>query len=971
MINVNSNTFLKWFAAGFFIIVCAVLYWMTGSDPLTSIEKQNPNVKIYTDAEIPPGGSSAIPKVDSATGTIADSTDSSSAKAAIGSASSTNSGKTERVLLCTINDVLGEPVESGTLQLGAQTIPFKQGRVQCKELPSEPFQIIANADGYLSTTQTVSNRETSTVAFVMDYNCAFEVQVRGAGSGQPSDTSNGLLQAGAEVTLYRSMLCQRPLQPIQRAMIEGYSSEIVSFFDFQYKDHGILILRPDLLNAVMQYSEEHSEYYLEEPRTGDMLLSIGSCQKNNDFVKNVYNTLEGIKKGKPANLHDYILPLHTSASIHARMMDTLHLSQKKRDDQRERVEILFSRADRKFCSKSLYIPSFQGNGEIVNKAVTDGNGRCRFENLSPGLYFAEARYQNQCSMIRPLLPVSGGAQLELNSKCLLTVFTQKGGLSPEYSNSMPSKYVGDVKLKLTAKDANASGLFMANTDKNGRGQIKSVPYGTYNLAATPPENSNFPPVQQEITINRPEQKIFVNFDQWKQHSIEGTVVYFDTLKPIPDVRLELYEILQGGFSAAVAKTDENGTFAFRDIPEGTYQIRYIPAPYEEHKIYPYKEEPNVHTENDLFFGGSAFADRLQTVFVKDEPVYTTQIKMIATIPTRFSGWVSDAMQNPISGAEIQVIYNSNMYSDLGIDIPLKRNELPVPLPQGDILSDEKGQFEFTVWTRDIPSRKGTKYTGKIKTRVFSSESLQVKEEKKIFATLPYPFRVYDRPVKMTGSLELQFTLGDKLDNLHLILNDRDLITLEGRIKTADGRIPDNVKVSISYRHASDLTTIPGEYKPNGEFVISGVENKPFCLNIENAYCSNTDGTDELTEYLDEIVDFNEEQVTALFEGTKTGNAPKLQFTLKESGFLQGVVMESNKPLVRARVHVEPGGWGTKSWTNTDKDGKFRIRQLKKDQKYPLYVTKWRGDRQLLLSPIQPTVSNIILVYKEDEESEEN
>ena len=968
MINVNSNTFLKWFAAGFFIIICAVLYWMTGSDPLTSIEKQNPNVKIYTDAEIPPGGSSAIPKVDSATDTIADSTDSSSAKTSIGSASSANSGKTESVLLCIINDVLGEPVEGGTLQLGAQTIPFKQGRAQCKELPSEPFQITANANGYLSTTQTVSNRETSTVVFVMDYTCAFEMQVYSDGNGLPE--SHGSPQAGAEVTLYRSMLCQRPLQPVQRALIDGYSLNLYSLFDFQYKNQFIQILKADPLNAVNQFSEESSELSYSSPQSGDRVISIASCQKNLGLIENIHETLKNSKNGLLENLIRDVVPVNSPNSIHARMMDTLHLSQKKRDDQRERVEILFSRADRKFSSKSLYIPCYPGTGEIAGRAVTDNNGRCRFENLSPGLYFAEARYQNQCSMIRPLLPVSGGVPLELNSKCLLTVFTQKGGISPEYSNSMPSKYVGDVKLKLTAKDSNASGLFMANTDQRGRGQIKSIPYGTYNLTAAPPENSNFPPVQQEITINRPEQKIFLNFDQWKQHSIEGTVVYFDTLKPIPDVRLELYEILHGEFPGAVAKTDENGAFAFRDIPEGTYQLRYIPAPNEEQRICPYEKEQNIPTDYDQLLGGEC---KLQTIFVKDEPLYTTQIKMVSTIATRFSGWVTDSQHNPISGAEIRLFYNSSRfdYSDPEPETPRKLTEQEIPLPQSVVLSDEKGLFDFTIWTRNISSRKGDKYTGKIKTKVFSPEPKQSSQPNRISSMLPIPFRANGRPAKLTGSLALEFAFGDTLENLHVIADNRDLIPLEGRIRTVDGRIPSDLKIAIQYINMSDSSSISGEYTPDGEFIISGVENKGFRMNIENALCLNPAGEPELTEYLDERIFFSAEQVKALFEEVKSGRKPKLEFTLKESGFLQGVVQEPNRrSLAGARVHVKPGDWGTKNWTYTDKDGKFRIGQLKKDQKYPLYVTKSRGENGLqLLSPIQPNVSNIILVYKEEQQPE--
>ena len=115
------------------------------------------------------------------------------------------------MLLCSICDPLGEPVERGTIRLGESTHPFQLGAVRIKLDPpiAETAEIVAEADGYQSATHTVNPKESSQIDITLDYLCDFEVRVQHTSKTDFWGDPVWSPKPGAEVVLYRASLCPR------------------------------------------------------------------------------------------------------------------------------------------------------------------------------------------------------------------------------------------------------------------------------------------------------------------------------------------------------------------------------------------------------------------------------------------------------------------------------------------------------------------------------------------------------------------------------------------------------------------------------------------------------------------------------------------------------------------------------------------------------------------------------------------
>ena len=130
----------------------------------------------------------------------------------------------------------------------------------------------------------------------------------------------------------------------------------------------------------------------------------------------------------------------------------------------------------------------------------------------------------------------------------------------------------------------------------------------------------------------------------------------------------------------------------------------------------------------------------------------------------------------------------------------------------------------------------------------------------------------------------------------------------------------------------------GEYKSNGEFVVSGVENKGFYLQVQYAYCNDENSPTGLRELLDENVLFEPSQINEMFDSARRGEPMKLEITMKDACWLDGVLLDADKkPLPNVIVRTDPN-LGVARWARTDMEGKFHISQLEKDKTYSLYAS---------------------------------
>ncbi len=211
-----------------------------------------------------------------------------------------------------------------------------------------------------------------------------------------------------------------------------------------------------------------------------------------------------------------------------------------------------------------------------------------------------------------------------------------------------------------------------------------------------------------------------------------------------------------------------------------------------------------------------------------------------------------------------------------------------------------------------------------------------------------------------GTVDIQFKLGEDVSNIQIVADNNNLITVEGLIRGVDGRIPADAKVSVGYLENSG--GVLGSYQPNGEFSISGVEIGHFVLEVKHAYCPNGGYSQSITEYLDERIIISRSQAEEIFQNQQSGEEEiKLEITLKESGYLEGVVLDSYRnPVVHARVQTDTD-LGKARLDYTNNEGKFRISQLEIGKSYSLYVMEEGMEPVLLRSGMQPNLNNIVLV----------
>jgi hypothetical protein len=939
----KSNKFL-YVAIVFFLLICFGVYWITRQNPIDKLQEENPSVKVYYETHTPTPLSLAETEIRMTSPTPL-------SKAAEGIQEDTLESPSQvgRYLFCTVRDVLGEPIEHGTIQFATQIVSFREGylRLERKRLPSESYILSASAEGYQSATQTIDPRETLQAEFILDYYCNFSIQVYNARQKGSNQASNHVRQPGTEVILYRSKPSQRPLRHTQRALIELVNGDPVPFeFHFKNKEISISNLSAPRRYSSMTISIDGEPNRFIYPRIGDNLLAIGPRDASLEICKEDPCKSHVERHSRRFN---YILPLSLSNSRNARIMDTLHFSLKQKTVSNEHAEIRFSRDDCKYCSKCLYLPVLNDDAQVAEKSVTDERGECRFENLPPGLYYAQARFEDWRSMIRPLFPTSGGAKLTLDNSCTLHIYTKREGVLAD-SYYLHGECVPNTSISLRAKGTASSGLFSVKTNEYGRASIESIPYGTYTVTAAPEEKFDLSPVQKEVVINNPDQRLHIGFSDWSRHSIEGTVVEYDSLAPIAYIYLELYEARWSGLDPiASTKTDANGAFAFQNLPEGQYKIYYHPSLKENHQYYLYEEDSTSPSDYAPFYQAQ---EKSKLIYVKDDPVYNIQIKMIGTVATHFSGRVIDESNTPVVGADVQLLRHAEFDS-------LKH----VTLPHGKVKSDENGEFDITIWTRKLPEFAKKSYTGRLFVATTISNPVVVDNTLDRFVLITTPSVIPDK----SGFVDFSFVFGNHVENQDIVINDKSYFTVEGRLLSEDGRIPDGAYVSL-VPYTGDmgmlLDEIFGNYDPStGNFSIRGASNKTFGIWVRSAYKKN--GNQHITEYLDQQIGFNKEQVQELYLNAKSNREKiKIEITLKECGYLSGRVFDADRnPLPNVPVQTDANIHQSKL-VFSDEEGKFHLQGLDKEKIYSLYVSHNDSGPIVLMSDIQPPLNNIILVFKD-------
>ena len=223
--------------------------------------------------------------------------------------------------------------------------------------------------------------------------------------------------------------------------------------------------------------------------------------------------------------------------------------------------------------------SFTVTGSNFNETVTtDENGKLQLNDLVPGVYTVT---ENAAAFYEPQQPQS---------------VTVKAGQTSEVSFSNQLKH-GTLEVTKTAEDGFVQGVTFrlsgtadcgqpvdeyAKTDETGLAVFEDIPIGSnYTLAevAVPERYVEVAPQNVRIAWNEVTRQTVEN--RLVRGGIRGIKVD-ETEKPLPGAVFGLFaegtmEFLENA-AFAVAKSSEDGSFSFENIPYGMWLVRELEAP---------------------------------------------------------------------------------------------------------------------------------------------------------------------------------------------------------------------------------------------------------------------------------------------------------------------------------------------------------------------------------------------------------
>ena len=834
-----------------------------------------------------------------------------------------------------ITDLLGEPVSNGTIRIGNSDHPFHNGYLIVDTTPETPTQWVASAEGYQSATETIAPEHQQSVLYALDYTSRYRIIVtKGMTIQTPVE--------GADVYLYQANPAQRPpakaisvrLQP------EGGLSKR---YTLRMDESDLKITESNdesLINHTIRNPRSTDRVLRIEPSIGDFAVSVGS------LLWNPYKNTKWASR-------PFFSPLDAAVSPKVRILDVLELTKGTlaKDGVYDYIQLLHNQDLNQTC---LSFPPYTGREAFIGQFKTGTDGTIITDALKPGLYYATAVFGSQRSMVYPIPPSCGGVTLALASSCCLDIYTGMAGVPTSYF--LQKTMLEGVKVILKLADMDTSPVFMGTTDYSGKLQLKTVPFGRYTITATAPPEKNLPEIHTEIQIYQPSQRVNLEFEGLTTHTIEGTAVEYDTKKPVRDIPVELLEYWKSGYDpCAKTVSDHEGKFSFPNLPPGRYKVAFMPDFMENTEYYPYSEKAvTTRPEDEQPFIGRSRDEYDQdyetdVITVLDQPVYTVTMMVLKIEKTHFSGHVEYEDSRPAPHAEIGMVFDDSVKA-------YKSNVLATsPSPP---FTDQKGDFSFSLFSKKIAIQKVYNYPAIIRATVddivppFWLEKILPKGSS-------FEYHNEDKITRAFGKKNIQFKLGDTINNINIVISDQNLFNLKGRIITDDGQIPSSVEFFVW----QNRWWVYGNYSPNGEFSLDGLERDSF-INIFFNNASRLDEDGVRIFYEDTYGTLLKEQVEELLAKSPDYKTLQYEVLLKRSGYIKGRVLDSNQNPVNHICVMTSPVIGPGQFAFTDKGGYFNLQKLSAKEKYTLYLAIKEDEPAVpYLSDVQPNVDTIILVLK--------
>ncbi len=828
----------------------------------------------------------------------------------------------EGVLAVRLVDALGDPIPNGIIELASKTYESVTSEFLIRDVSAGIYAIQARAEGYQGTTSTVHIPTEDCQVITLEYLCSFEIFVH-------SDREQKIPVSGVEFSLIEGPKPPRPPKSLLSAVTEG-----------DFAGNGILNLRP--VGGKIRID------------------SIEGMQPNGYWVNDRFRENAA---GQPrVELNDIVVGIETrSKEVHSplsrlRQWDTIALASLSPDSPMSIGGLLFRRGTGTFQCPIFGVEETPGL-QTIRTLVTDETGKCRFEALSPGLYFVKGAKGISRTVVDPLFPVDCRMNMRLYGEedNIVSVSVEKKNFP-----NMRWCYIPNADVRLEGIDRKI--LLSDNTGKGGRVlRFQPVPWGRYRITVTPPESLQAEPPSKEIEISveRPQTSLTVDFQVNEGVKVSGIVQREDTKETLADFPVELKvnrsPSTQGRATwqrYALVKTNADGEFQFEQVlpMPGGYMITSLPA----------KESPSMYTDCGK---GLRFLDR-DDPRAKPEPhflVTTSDITGIvySVLPaaiTTLMGTVTIADGSPVP--------------DAGLEI----EGLDENLIQSDSRTDKEGGFVLSFLLPLSEKPVETALHAILKAEPIS---------KMMFNPEGDPEYSYeDAGLAAESNTPVKFRVGDTIRDIPIVLKQMEKgYVLYGKMLTEDGGTPEHpqaVVLQVSQEQKDpihkelvhfDRVALTARVEPNGTYRVEGLQPGPFRLNISslNPFIAGT------PERITFPLRVSYQSMDVQLEMAPDVKEMRYDVVLKKNSYFHGRVLDENlKPPSIRGLSV----WAFSDYSSGQREGFGRINSagyfviyVKSGQEYDLVVA---DDNTLAeyaprLEKLTPPTENLVLQVKFSED----
>ncbi|MFH1743824.1 MAG: hypothetical protein ABIH23_32870, partial [bacterium] len=429
-------------------------------------------------------------------------------------------------------DALGEAIPNGVVEVTGKTFESAWSEFVIHDVTPGTYTVAAQADGYHSATETVQVPAEDWETITLEYLCEFVVEAQ---------DENGNPVQGAQVSLFEGAAVQRP---VRDSLTVVTWKDAIGEGSVTLRRRGREICVDSIEGAqslIMGAGDagEEKRYYAR----GDVVVGLG------------LRSHEVIDTATPLKLWDSICVLRSDPAS---------------------PKSLKIKHGTKILTAGICGQKQPGQIRVVSTLYTDRTGKCKFENVRPGLYYAVAEKINTQSDTWYLCPVGTSVSLTLWNKNNNSVMVSVYKAGSQYSRS---RYIARSDVRLSGLDSVA--LLSGNTGVSNSIALKPVLRGRYELTVTPPADLSAQPPSKtmEIVVDKRTTYIEVEFDVDVGATISGIVLREDTKEPVPDYPVELMVNRASGRPAnarwktyAGTMSDSEGRFEFKYVLPGGYMI---------------------------------------------------------------------------------------------------------------------------------------------------------------------------------------------------------------------------------------------------------------------------------------------------------------------------------------------------------------------------------------------------------------